>query len=164
MRGWSLRVARQEGAVARAAVRLRLVSKETVWAMAEKELLLDTGAAAHESTRPAPLSSQVALELLKDIDRQLQVMSRALNPLQNRLPTEPDLDDHTVQRLVALKMDLQLRRASTAELVHECLRREHSRTPRERRLEREQQENMQALQAAMAMLQHQEEHQEELQC
>lgn len=40
MRGWSLRVARQEGAVARAAVRLRLVSKETVWAMAEKEEIM----------------------------------------------------------------------------------------------------------------------------
>ena len=128
--------------------------------MADKELLLavvDTGASVHESPRSAPLSSRTALELLKDIDTQLQVVGRALNPLHNRLPTEPDLDDHTVQRLVALKMDLQLRRASTAELVHECLQRERHRTPRERRLERERQENMQALQAAMAMLHHHEE-------
>lgn len=111
------------------------------------------------ATQPQPteqprVTTKQATGLLIEIDQQLETVTRALNPLHNNVPTEPELDQHTIHRLVMLKLDLKVRRASTAELVRECAQRERGFSHRERRLERERQANQAALAAAMAILQH----------
>lgn len=115
----------------------------------------------YSETQPPPteqprLATKQALELLIEIDEQLETVTRALNPLHNSVPTEPELDQHTIHRLVMLKLDLEVRRVSTAELVRECVQRERKFSHRKRRLERERQANQEALDAAMALLEYHE--------
>ena len=117
-----------------------------------------TASSSSDSTASVPdedrllITSKEAIQKVVEIDEELVVVQKAICPFVKGVPVEPDLDDETMDRLIELKLQLQEDRKQAADVVHRVCELERRNPMRARKIERQRQENRQAVNAALALL------------